>query len=147
VHTPESTLDFIPFVKKEAEATLAQEYGWEPFRHKHHESRFTRILEDNYLPVKFGFQKRRAHFSSLINSQQMLRAQALDLLQSPVLSEDETNDEIEYLCSKLGFSTADYKALLAAPNKTFADYKSKKKLIDLAASAGRLVTRERRLIR
>ena len=140
-------LDFIPFVKQEAEATLAQEYGWEPFRHKHHESRFTRILEDNYLPAKFGFQKRRAHFSSLINSGQMLRAQALDLLESPVLSEDETSAEVEYLCSKLGFSPADYNELLASPNKTFADYKSKKKLIDLAASAGRLVTRERRLIR
>jgi N-acetyl sugar amidotransferase len=140
-------LDYIPYIKTDAERILAEEYGWESFPHKHHESRFNRILEDHYLPNKFGFQKRRAHFSSLINSKQMLRADAIALLKSPVLSEDQTNSEVDYLCSKLGFSAAEYTASLTSPNKTFADYKNKKKLIDLAALAGKLVTRERRLIR
>jgi imidazole glycerol-phosphate synthase subunit HisF len=33
---------------------------------QHYESRFTRFYEGSWLPKKFGYDKRRAHFSSLI---------------------------------------------------------------------------------
>ena len=59
-------LNLIPYIKVDAEKLLMDKYGWEPFQHKHHESRFTRFYEDFWLPKKFGFDKRRAHFSSLI---------------------------------------------------------------------------------
>ena len=37
-------LNYIPYIKEEAEKELNNLYGWEPFKHKHHESRFTRFL-------------------------------------------------------------------------------------------------------
>jgi hypothetical protein len=71
VHHP---LNLVPFSKKAAEDELERRFGWKRFQHKHHESRFTRFYEDYWLPRKFGFQKRRAHFSSLIMTGQMKRS-------------------------------------------------------------------------
>ena len=44
---------------------LVDRFGWQRYAHKHYESRFTRFYEAYWLPSKFGFDKRRAHFSSL----------------------------------------------------------------------------------
>jgi len=55
-------LNYVPFIKKDAEKLLNEKFGWESFQHKHHESRFTRFYEDYWLPRRFGFDKRRAHF-------------------------------------------------------------------------------------
>ena len=71
-------LDYIKYVKSDAEIELNKFCGWQKFKHKHHESRFTRFFEDYWLPSKFGFDKRRAHFSSLILTGQMAREEASD---------------------------------------------------------------------
>ena len=80
-------LNLIPYIKLDAEKLLMDKYGWEPFQHKHHESRFTRFYEDYWLPRRFGFEKRRAHFSSLIMTGQMTREQALDRISLPEMDE------------------------------------------------------------
>jgi hypothetical protein len=49
IHFP---LNYVPYIKADAERTLSKEYNWEPFKHKHHESRFTRFYEDYWLPRK-----------------------------------------------------------------------------------------------
>ena len=59
VHYP---LNMVPYIKKNAEEELNSLFGWLPFQHKHHESRFTRFNEDFWLPKRFGFEKRRSHF-------------------------------------------------------------------------------------
>jgi hypothetical protein len=84
VHHP---LNMVPFGKKQAEDVLEQRFRWQRFQHKHHESRFTRFYEDYWLPRRFGFHKRRAHFSSLIMTGQMTRDQALDRLSRPEMDE------------------------------------------------------------
>ena len=66
-------LNLVPFIKADAEKLLIENYGWEPFQHKHHESRFTRFYEDFGCLESLGYQKRRAHFSSLILTDQMTR--------------------------------------------------------------------------
>jgi hypothetical protein len=81
-------LNMVSYVKKDAERLLNDLYGWEPFQHKHHESRFTRFFEDFWLPRKFGFEKRRAHFSSMILTGQMARDAAIERLSHPELSEE-----------------------------------------------------------
>lgn len=45
-------LNLIPFYKNDAEKLLNEKFGWEPYKHKHHESRFTRFYEDYWLPKK-----------------------------------------------------------------------------------------------
>ena len=58
-------------IKEEAMQELVDRFGWQKYAHKHYESRFTRFYEGYWLPTKFGYDKRRAHFSSLILTEQM----------------------------------------------------------------------------
>ena len=54
------------------------EYGFQPYHEKHCESIFTWWFQNYYLFEKFGIDKRKAHYSSLINSGQMTREEALE---------------------------------------------------------------------
>ena len=38
-------LDYIKYIKSDAEIELNKFCGWQKFKHKHHESRFTRFLK------------------------------------------------------------------------------------------------------
>lgn len=140
-------LNFVPFIKKDAEKLLFEKFGWEKFQHKHHESRFTRFYEDYWMPKKFGYEKRRAHFSSLILTGQMTRDEALKRLESPEMSEDFLKQEFEYVANKLDLSVQELQDIFEGQNKTYRDYKNKKWLISLGTYALRLLGVEKRLIR
>ena len=78
-------LDFYEYDRNKSIKLLEQEYGWQPYGEKHGESVFTRWFQNFYLPAKFGLDKRRPHFSSMIMSGQMTRTEALEeLAKSPV---------------------------------------------------------------
>jgi N-acetyl sugar amidotransferase len=140
-------LNLVPYIKSDAEKLLMEKYGWESFQHKHHESRFTRFYEDYWLPEKFGYQKRRAHFSSLILTGQMTREAALERVSKPELSEEFLQKEFEYVADKLDLSINELKEIFEGPNKTFHDYKNKIKLIRLGAKAMSILGLEKRLFR
>ena len=70
-------LNSVRYIKEEAMQFLVDRFGWQRYAHKHYESRFTRFYEGYWLPTKFGYDKRRAHFSSLILTKQMTRDEAL----------------------------------------------------------------------
>jgi putative aminotransferase len=140
-------LDLIDYTKAEAEQTLFQKYGWQKFQHKHHESRFTRFYEDYWLPRKFGYQKRRAHFSSLIMTGEMTREAALERISKPELDEHFLNQEFDYVASKLGISRSDLQAIFDAPSKTYRDYNNKRWLIKLGADVMQRTGLEKRLFR
>ncbi|WP_370605154.1 N-acetyl sugar amidotransferase [Citrobacter braakii] len=144
VHHP---LNLVPFNKKDAENELNEKFGWQPFQHKHHESRFTRFYEDYWLPRRFGYEKRRAHFSSLIMTGQMTREQALERLSRPEMNEHFLEQEFEYVAHKLGISVEDLHALFAMPKKTYKDYKNKRWLIGLGANVLRTLGLEKRYFR
>ena len=140
-------LNLIPYIKTDVEKLLMEKFGWESFQHKHHESRFTRFYEDYWLPKKFGYQKRRAHFSSLILTGQMTREAALERVSKPELSEEFLQKEFEYVADKLDLSVNELKEIFEGPNKTFHDYKNKIKLIRLGAKAMSILGLEKRLFR
>lgn len=140
-------LNLIPYNKKEVEKLLFEKYGWESFQHKHHESRFTRFYEDFWLPKKFGFEKRRAHFSSLILTGQMTRAEALDRISRPELSEDFLQKEFEYVAEKLDLTTNELQEIFDGPNKTYKDYKNKIGIIKLGSKVMTMLGLEKRLFR
>jgi N-acetyl sugar amidotransferase len=143
----EYLLNYVPYTRELAEETLMSLYGCKKFQHKHHESRFTRFYEDYWLPRKFGFEKRRAHFSSLIMTGQMSRDQALVRLSSPELSEDFLAKEFQYVADKLDFTSEEFKTLFSSPNKTYRYYKNKKDLIFFGAKILRFLGLEKRLFR
>lgn len=138
-------LDLIPYYKKEAEAKLEKLFGWEKFQHKHHESRFTRFFEDYWLPRKFGFDRRRAHFSSLILTKQMERDEALERIKKTELDEHFLNCEFEYVAHKLDLTVNELKDIFNGPNKGSSDYKNKRFLIEIGSKAMTLLGLEKRL--
>lgn len=140
-------LNLIKYTKSEAEETLNKLYGWQKFQHKHHESRFTRFYEDYWLPNKFGYEKRRAHFSSLIMTGEMSRDDALLRISRPEMDEHFLAQEFDYVASKLGISREELRSIFDAPNKTFDDYRNKRWLIKLGAVILKTLGLERRFFR
>lgn len=144
VHYP---LNHVPYIKKDAEDELERLFGWRRFQHKHHESRFTRFYEDYWMPRKFGYHKRRAHFSSLIMTGQMTREAALERISRPEMDEHFLQQEFEYVAHKLGLTVPELQAIFEAPNKTFHDYKNKRWVIGLGAKVLSALGLEKRLFR
>jgi hypothetical protein len=140
-------LNFVPYIKSEAENLLQKKFGWIKFQHKHHESRFTRFYEDYWLPRKFGFDKRKAHFSSLILTNQMTREEALERLKCPELDEQTLKNEFEYVANKLGLEVNELFDLFNRENKTFRDYKNNRSLIQFGAKIMQKFGLEKRLFR
>lgn len=123
-------LDYIEYIKYDAEIELEKRFGWEKFQHKHHESRFTRFLEDYWLPRKFGIDRRRAHLSSLILTGQLSRHEAIERIKKPEMDEYSSEREFEYISHKLDLEVNQLKNIFEGENKTSSDYKSKRRLID-----------------
>ena len=123
-------LDYIQYIKHDAEIELEKRFGWEKFQHKHHESRFTRFIEDYWLPRKFGVDRRRAHFSSLILTGQLLRHEAIERIKKPEIDEHSSERDFEYIAHKLDLDVNQLKSIFEGENKTSSDYKSKRRLIE-----------------
>ncbi len=140
-------LDKVPYIKEDAMDELVEKFGWQKYAHKHYESRFTRFYEGYWLPTKFGYDKRRAHFSSLIVTGQMTRDEALAKLAQPAYDPETVAEDFEYIANKLGITVAELEALRDGPNKTYRDYKNSMMFIDLGARAMRLLGMERRIVR
>jgi N-acetyl sugar amidotransferase len=140
-------LNYTPYIKKDVEKYLTERFGWQKFVHKHHESRFTRFYEDYWMPRKFGYEKRRAHFSSLIVTDQMTRDYALERISKPELDEHYLNQEFEYVANKLGLSVEELRIIFNGGNKTYRYYKNKKYLISIGANVMKYLGLEKRLFR
>ena len=117
-------LDFMEYNKDEAKKIIMEKINWKDYGGKHHESRFTKFFQAHWLPNKFGFDKRKAHLSSLIVSGQMSREEALKELKKPLYDEEELKEDIEFLAKKMGLSVKEFKDIMKMPNKTFRDYPS-----------------------
>lgn len=126
-------LNYVPYVKKDAETLLQKEYGWTPYPQKHFESYMTKFIEGYWLPERFGYDVRRAQFSSLILTEQMTRQEALDKLASKPMSEEEAKELFEKIASMLEISIEELKFYMDMPLKTYKDYKHQDYLFDLGA--------------
>lgn len=140
-------LNYLPYVKRDAEKFLEERFGWQKFVHKHQESRFTRFYEDYWMPRKFGYEKRRAHFSSLILTGQMTREEALRRIAKPELDEKFHLQEFEYVANKLDLSVAELREIFNGENKTYKDYKNKRFMIGFGIRAINKLGLEKRLFR
>jgi N-acetyl sugar amidotransferase len=140
-------LNYIKYIKKDAENILNEKYGWTKFKHKHHESRFTRFYEDYWLPRKFGFDKRKAHFSSLILTNQMTRDEALERITKPELDDQILKNEFNFIANKLDLTIEELQEIFNGENKTYKDYKNNRDLIHIGAKILQFLGLEKRLFR
>ena len=88
-------LDYLSYNRKKSEKILIREYGYKTCGGKHEENYFTWWFQNYYLFEKFGIDKRKPHYASLINSKQMTRKEAMDLLtDNPVYPRLGLEDKI-----------------------------------------------------
>jgi N-acetyl sugar amidotransferase len=119
-------LNYIPYNKKEAATLLEKEVGWKHYGPKHFESVYTRFFQGYILPKKFGFDKRRAHFATLICSGQMTREEALAEMEKDPYPAERMREDRNYVIKKLGLTEAEFEEIMAAPVKSFRDYPNNK---------------------
>jgi N-acetyl sugar amidotransferase len=109
-------LNYIPYVKSAAKQEIADKVGWRDYGGKHHESVFTRYFQGHYLPRRFGYDKRLAHYSSLILSGQMTRDEALrSIEESPPYDPDLQRSDAVFVAKKLGISVTELDSLRDSP--------------------------------
>lgn len=117
-------LNFMEYDKAEAESILAQTVGYRTYARKHGESIFTKLFQNYYLPTKFGYDKRKLHYSSMILSGQLSREAALEKLAEPLYDPRELEMDIEYFCKKMRLSRSSFDELMRAPIHNYADFKN-----------------------
>ena len=110
-----SPLNYMPYFYDEAKQTITEELGWRDYGGKHYESVFTRYFQGYYLPHKFGFDKRKAHYSSLILSGQMTREEALQRLEQPTYDDSLRDQDHQFVAKKLGVSVEELEEIFARP--------------------------------
>jgi N-acetyl sugar amidotransferase len=105
-------LDLINYDKEEAKKFLKNQYGWQDYGVKHGESVFTRFYQNYWLPTRYGFDKRKAHLSSLIISRFITREDAIKQLNEPLYDDFLINIDKQYICNKLEISEEQLDAYL-----------------------------------
>lgn len=126
-------LNYIPYVKKEAEELLKKEYDWEPYPQKHFESVMTKFLEGYWLPERFGYDVRKPQFSSLILTGQMTREEALEKLKEPPLSEKESAELFTQVAEMLEIFEEELRSYLTMPLKSYKNYKNQSAIISIGS--------------
>lgn len=115
-------LNYMPYNKADALVELERTIGYKPYPRKHGESIFTKLFQNYYLPLKFGYDKRRPHFSSLIVSGQMTRDEALEKLGEPLYDPQELEVDITYFCKKLRITRQQFNDFLSSPSHHHTDF-------------------------
>lgn len=123
-------LDLIELDQKEIRRILEQELGWRPYGDKHFESVYTRFFQGHILPKKFGFDKRRAHLSSLVCVGQISRDEALARLEHQPYTEAMQAQDRIFVVKKLGITDEEFENIMKAPHKTIYDYPNYRKAIE-----------------
>ncbi len=137
-------LNLIPYQKEDAIKELHDRFGWERYKNKHFESIFTRFYEGYWLIKKFGYDKRRAHFSSLILTGQLKRDEAIEILKQPPYPIEEAMQDMKFIATKLGITKPELEEMMNGGNKTYKDYKSNLILINTAIKIAQFIGIEKR---
>lgn len=140
-------LNLMPYTKAHAIKVLSETYGWRPYPQKHFESRFTRFFEGYWLPTRFGYDSRRVQYSSLIQTGQMTREEALERLKQPAYDPCTIDEDFEYIATKLGITVQELRGYHEIPLKTYKDYKNQEWLFDLGAKTLKALGVERAIKR
>jgi aminotransferase len=115
-------LNYVNYDKASAVAAMKSAFGYTAYERKHGESRFTRFFQEYYLPGKFGFDKRKAHLSSMIASGLITREQAIEQLRKPMYSEIEKAIDVEYVIHKLRFSPDEWNAIMHEKQRSYREF-------------------------
>ena len=125
-------LNYIEYNKETAIKVLSEKVGWQYYGGKHYESVFTQFFQAYVLPTKFGFDKRRAHLSTLICSGQMTRENALQELDKPLYDEQLLKEHIDYINKKWEIDKDTFERIMNTPPRKHEEFPSNKRLIEFS---------------
>lgn len=137
-------LNFVPFTRAEMIKTLVDEYGYEPYGQKHFEDLLTKFLEGWWVPTRFGHDIRRAQLSSLVVTGQMSREEALEILEKPALSEEESKELFSEVARRLEISEEELMRYHNMPECT-EKFKSQEKLYRVGIKVYEMLGFEKRI--
>ena len=121
---PFSILDYIDYNKAEAKEIIQKELNWRDYGGKHYESQFTKFYQAYILPAKFGIDKRKAHLSTLICSNQITRDEALEELHKPLYDQIELDRDRTFFLKKLGLNEEEFEDIMKNPPRPHSDFKT-----------------------
>jgi hypothetical protein len=115
-------LNYLNYNKEIAIEELITKVGWQKYGRKHGESFFTKLFQNHILPIRYGYDKRITHYSSLIVSGQLTREEALKFLTEPLYNDEDLERDIHYFCKKLNISINEFTNYITMPKKYYTEY-------------------------
>lgn len=108
----DTLLYYMEYNKDQAKQYLIDVVGWRDYGGKHYESIFTRFYQGYVLNKKFGYDKRKAHLSSLICSSQISKKEAIEELQNPMINSDVLQDDLHFFLKKMEFTVDEFQEIM-----------------------------------
>jgi N-acetyl sugar amidotransferase len=137
-------LNYIPYNKDKAKQFLIEQYGWEDYGGKHHESKITAFWQSYVMPEKYKMDYRRTTLSAQICAGQISRAAALNEFLHKSYDEKLIDEDKKYISKKFGISLEELEKYLSNPPKTYLDFPNNKKLISFVyCTYNRIFTKKR----
>lgn len=117
-----SPLNYIEYNREKTISILMKELNWKNYGDKHHESRWTKWFQGYYLPKRFGYDKRKAHLSSMIMSNEITREEALARLIPQSYDENERRIDEEFIIKKLGMTRKEFDECFEQKLRHYSDF-------------------------
>jgi N-acetyl sugar amidotransferase len=117
-------LNLDSYNKHSALNELQERINYQSYPRKHGESVFTRFFQNHYFVQRYGIDKRIAHLSSMIISQQLTREEALLSLKDPLYSDLDLSRDLLYVCDKLEIESNELMDLINKPKRDITEFKN-----------------------
>jgi len=117
-------LNYVEYNALNAFSILNETCGFEYYGDKHCESLLTKFMQRYYLPKKFGVDKRKSHYSSMIISGQMTREEALEKLSEPLYENEQLQKDLGFILKELLISEKEFEKIINEPPRQHTEYRT-----------------------
>lgn len=117
-------LEKVLYEKEAAKKRIIDVFDWRDYGGKHYENIFTRFYQGYILPEKFKLDKRKAHCSNLILSNQLTKEEAKKELEEPIYNKEQFEDDKEFFLKKMGLDENEFKSIMKEDPIPHTHYKS-----------------------
>jgi len=123
-------LNWIDYNKNEVKQFLMDKLSWRDYGGKHYENIFTRFYQGYILIEKFGIDKRKSHYSTLICSGQLTKQEAQAEMQKPAYNNEVFKTDYDFFIKKLDLTKEVFEAYIKQPEVPHKHYKSYMNIYD-----------------
>ena len=110
---------YLAYSKEAARELLEREFGWTYYGGHHLENRMTAFHHSYYTPTKFQLDQRNNTLAACVRNGQLSREDAMRAYAAaPHLEEDL----VGYVRKRLGFTEAEFEAVMQRPPRYYTDY-------------------------